>query len=247
MRAIPPIIRTDERLILIVGAFGSGKSECSVNLALLAAGAGRRVRLADLDVVNPYFRSREARRAMEREGVEVIVPPPSLAGADLPIVPPEVLGLFRPKGQELSIFDIGGNEVGARVLGSLRGSIGAEPAEVWQVVNPRRPYTADAEGCRLMRGTLERAARLPVTGLIVNAHLLDETTEETILDGVRVAGEIGLPIRAVAAMEPLCDAEALADLPFPILRMRRHLAPPWHREPGTAALAHPSGRHHGPH
>jgi len=225
----PDLLRKEDRLVMVVGGYGSGKTEVSVNLALGAATTGRKVRIADLDLVNPYFRSREARHLMEKEGIRVVVPPGAQAWADLPIVVPEVLGMLSPMPGELSLFDVGGDDVGARVLGSLRAA--AAGYELWQVINPQRPFTRDAEWCLAMREAIERSSRMRVTGLIANAHLMEETTPDVVLGGVAVAREMarrtGLPIRFVAVMEALAAAPEIRTLPEPLLVMKRHMLPPW--------------------
>jgi hypothetical protein len=239
-----PVLGPDDRLVMVVGSYGSGKTEISVNLAIGATAAGRNVRIADLDLVNPYFRCREARRLMESHGISVVVPPGAQAWADLPIVVPEVLGMLSPPAGTLSLLDVGGDDVGARVLGSLRDRAIATGYELWQVVNPQRPFTRDADGCLAMREAIERSARLSVTGLVANAHLMEETTTDTVLRGVDVARETarrgGLAVRFVAVMEPLAYAPEILALDEPVLAMRRHMLPPWLLPAGEERL--PAGR-----
>lgn len=231
-RAQPhPIVRPEERVLLVVGSYGSGKTEVAVNLALELAEGGRDVQLADLDLVNPYFRSREARALLEAAGIHVVMPSGAHAYADLPIVLPEIRGLFNPPPGRLSVFDVGGDDVGARALASFRCAVQEGSYELWQVVNARRPFTDSVEGCRKMRWELEAASRFQVTGLLVNSHLMDDTTPADILAGWTLAREIseadGLPIRCVAVMDALADAPELAVIDAPILRLTRRMLPPW--------------------
>ena len=221
-----------ERLIIVVGNYGSGKTEVAINLALALAGQGAAVQLADLDLVNPYFRSREARDLLEAQGIRVVVPPRRLASSDLPIVVPEIRGMLRPPPGTRTIFDVGGDDVGARVLGSLRQELADGSYELWQVINANRPFTADVEGCLAMQRGIEQASRLQVTGLLVNSHLIDETTPETVLAGWRLGQELarrsGLPIRAVAMLERLVGAPPLRRaIDAPVLPLRRTMVPPW--------------------
>lgn len=225
------ILRDDEQLVAIAGNYGSGKTELSVNLALHLAAAGRRVQIADLDIVNPYFRCREARAPMERRGIRVVVPPGAQAFADLPIVLPEIRGMLRPPRGTVSIFDVGGDDVGARALASLRPGLAEGAYEFWQVINARRPFTDSVAGCVAMRRSIEAASRWNVTGLVVNTHLIDDTTVDVVMDGWRLAAavrsETGLPIRLVAVMDLLANVLDSDAIDAPILHMRRHMLPPW--------------------
>ena len=217
--------------LIIVGGFGSGKTEVSVNLALQSARAGRSVRLVDLDIVNPYFRCREARASLENEGVEVIAPAGSLASADLPVILPRLAALFREESPVLNIFDVGGDDLGARVLSSFHGCLGQGAYHLWQVINGKRPFTQTPWGCRNMREDIERASRARVTGLLVNTHLMDETTPEVIVEGWSLAQEVAraqnLPIPLVAVMDSFVGHPDLNQLTQPILWMQRAMLPPW--------------------
>ena len=233
------LIGPNDRLIMVVGTYGSGKTEVAVNLAIQLAVDGRRVQLADLDIVNPYFRSREARRHMEGHGVRVVIPPGAQAWADLPIILPEIQGMLHPPPGTVTLFDVGGDDAGAKVLSSLRPAIGDGPYELWQVINSRRPFTGTPEGCLEMQHAIEEASRLKVTGLLVNSHLIEHTTAQTVLEGWRLALEVAQrsdrPVRCVAVMEELAGDPALAEIDAPILRMQRHMLPPWisFRRPDT--------------
>jgi hypothetical protein len=225
------IVKASERLIMIVGNFGSGKTEVSVNLAIGLARAGRSVQIADLDLVNPYFRCREAQRQMEQHGIRVVVPPGAQAFADLPIVVPEIQGMLQPPEGTLCLFDVGGDDIGAKVLASLRPRIADGSYELWQVINSRRPFTDTVDGCLAMQTALEKASRLAVTGLLANSHLIEETTAETVLEGWRLARDVsrrnGLPVRGVAVIDSLADSAELDRIDAPLLRLERLMLPPW--------------------
>ena len=109
-------------IIIIVGNYGSGKTEVSINLAVNRKRAGLDVRIADLDLVNLYFRTREARKPLREMGIEVVLPPEQYMQADLPILSPMVGGMIRrPDG--VTILDVGGEDVGATVLSALADSL----------------------------------------------------------------------------------------------------------------------------
>jgi hypothetical protein len=225
------VVRPNERLVMVAGNFGSGKTEVSVNLAIQLAATGRRVQIADLDIVNPYFRCREAKVLMEGHGIRVVIPPGAQAFADLPIILPEIRGMLQPTDGAISIFDVGGDDVGARALAAFRPSVTGDDYELWQVINSKRPFTDTVEGCLAMRRDLESASRFEVTGLIANSHLIDDTTPEAVLEGWRLAREVssetGLPVRAVTVMETLSDAPELSEIDVPLLWLQRYMLPPW--------------------
>jgi len=222
-----------ERLVIIVGNYGSGKTEVSVNLAVGLAKSGKRVQIADLDIVNPYFRSREARATMEAQGIRVVIPPGAQAFADLPIVVPQIKAMLEPQGDDFSIFDVGGDDVGAKMLSSFVEALGARPYALLQVINGRRPFTGTVEGCLEMRRRIEEASRLKVTGTIVNTHLIEQTTEEVIVEGAALAAEVsrvsGVPVEVVAAMGELAESPRVLGLGFKVLRLERIMLPPWLR------------------
>jgi hypothetical protein len=219
-------------IVIIVGNYGSGKTEVAINLAMDQQNKGRRVRVADLDLVNPYFRTREARQVLTDLGVEMILPPPQFLQADLPILAPQVAGVIRQPG-DLTILDVGGDGVGATVLATLSDVIQESRHRVmmWQVVNPFRPNTDSIQGCMRMRAAIESASRISVTGWIGNAHLLEDTTAAHITDHYRfmqaLAQASGLPLAFITAAPSLVPQVAAAEVACPILPIYRQLVPPW--------------------
>ncbi|MHC4937466.1 MAG: cobalamin biosynthesis protein CbiA [Planctomycetota bacterium] len=221
----------DGRLLMVVGNYGSGKTEVAVHLARRWALQGLKVSLADLDVVNPYFRCREARIPLEKAGVRVVVPPPRLEWSDLPIVLPEIPGMLRPLPGSCSIFDVGGDDVGSRVLSSLHCGLGNAPYELWQVINGNRPFTNTVGGCLQMQDSIEKASRLKVTGLISNTHLMEHTDACVIYDGYELAREVarssGIALRCVVVPPSLARDPLLDSIEVPLLPIRRMMLPPW--------------------
>lgn len=199
-----------KRVTVVTGHYGSGKSEFSINLALLradagrAAGAGvpaRAVALADVDVVNPYFRSREQRSLLESRGVRVVGNQLNIdSGVDLPALSPEIFGLLRDR-ETLTILDAGGDPVGARLLGSMRRLLDPFETEVLCVVNGSRPETASAPRAIAMIRGIEAAAGLSVTGLVNNTHMLEHTSILHLKEGEALCEEItretDVPLRYV--------------------------------------------------
>ncbi|MFZ0242632.1 MAG: cobalamin biosynthesis protein CbiA [Desulfobacterales bacterium] len=219
-----------EGLVVIVGNYGSGKTEIAVNLAVERRRRGLEVRLADLDLVNPYFRTRDARQALRRIGIEVLLPPAEYLYADLPILSPSIAGMIRRPGQ-LDLIDAGGDPVGARALSTLAAAFDKIPYRMLQVVNPLRPETSSVSGCLKLRREIEVAARLRVTGWIGNANLIDETTPQDILRGYefmrQLAAESELPLTFITAAVDLQPHIDWKRLECPVLTIARQLVPPW--------------------
>jgi hypothetical protein len=221
------------RIVIIVGNFGSGKTEVSVNLALHLA-QSHPVQIVDLDIVNPYFRCREAREEMEAHGIEVIYPKGDFHSADLPIILPEMKSTVAGKEGYL-IFDVGGDDLGARVLSSLADIMVDQPYSMLQVINTSRPFTQDVEGCLKMKEEIEAASRLKVTGVIANTHLMEETDSATIRKGIDIAGAVakraGLSFE-FGTIDPALGEELSKELKdmdkdLPLLPIERRMLPPW--------------------
>ena len=229
VRIVDDVVDSGDRLVMVVGNYGSGKTEVCVNLAIALTRAGWSVQIADLDLVNPYFRCREAQWRMEAHGIRVVYPPGPQAWADLPILLPEIRGMLRPPHGELTIFDVGGDDVGARVLASLRTSITSY--ELWQVINSKRPFTNTVDGCIAMQEAIEKASRLKITGLVANSHLIEQTTPEVVFEGWQlahdVAAQTGISVRCVAMMEEFTGAKEFSEIDAPLLPMQRYMTPPW--------------------
>ncbi len=217
-------------IVVIVGNYGSGKSEVSINLAVKKKQEGVEVRIADLDLVNPYFRTREARASLSELGIEVVLPPEKYLQADLPILDPAIAGVIRRPGQ-LTLIDVGGDDVGATVLASLAEAFKDRPYSMLQVVNPLRPFTDSISGCLKIRHEIETASKLTINGLIGNPNLLEETTPEVIINGYEFVEKLsrasGLPLRLIAITAgqlPKLDSKRFS---CPVLPIKRQLVPPW--------------------
>lgn len=196
------------RLTVVVGHFGSGKTEFSVNLALELA-KDHPTALADLDVVDPYFRSRECKELFDSRGIQLISSSQNCVDADVPSMPAEVMRLFDDE-RLYGVLDIGGDASGARVLARYRRRLKACGAEVICVVNANRPLTDTPEKAVSYVRSIEAAVGLPITGLVNNTHLCTETELEDILTGAKllteVSKETGIPIVCHMASEALAQA-----------------------------------------
>jgi len=222
--AFPP---PGERLFVILGAYGTGKTEFSVNLALALAAQGRKTALADLDLVNPYFRSREKATELESRGVELIAPTGALRHADLPSIPPRLPALVN--GPDLAgVIDAGGDPAGSRVLASFAPDLRRRKSRVWYVLNRSRPENADAERALASLRAVEAACGLDVNGLVSNTHLIGATTAQTVREGAAFADLVsqksGLPVACYAAARSL--AGELWDLE-PLFPLDLYMKRPW--------------------
>ena len=217
-------------VVVISGNYGSGKTEVAINLAVYRKKQGMDVRLADLDIVNPYFRTREARKQLSELGIEVVLPPEQYMYADLPILSRSVSGLIRHPA-ELTILDVGGNNVGAMVLAALADAFQDAPYTMLQVVNPFRPLTQTIEGVLKMKQEIEKASRLTISGWIGNANLIEESTAETILSGYafmqKLSESTGLPLSFITAPAFLLSELKAEQFSCSILPIKRQLVPPW--------------------
>lgn len=217
-------------LVVIVGNYGSGKTEVSINLAVDRKRAGLNVGIADLDLVNPYFRTREARITLTELGINVILPPEQYLQADLPVLSPVIAGMIRDSG-DMMILDVGGDDVGATVLSSLADAFRGKSLHMLQVINPMRPNTSTVAGCLKMCRDIEKAAQLKITGLIGNANLIDETSAEDIYSGYEfaraVSEESGLPLEFITASQELLPEIDIKRFDCAVLPIARQLVPPW--------------------
>jgi hypothetical protein len=219
-------------IVVVVGNYGSGKTEVCINLAVRRKLNGIDVRIADLDLVNPYFRTREARGPLSELGIEVVLPAEQYLQADLPILSPQVAGMIRRPSQ-LVLLDVGGDDAGATILATLEDALKEKPLRVLQVINPLRPFTETVEGCLKVRRQIERASKLSVDGIIGNANLIDETTAEDIYNGYAFVNGLckssGLPLEFITVSRQLLSVVDSGQFACPVLAIERQLVPPWQK------------------
>ena len=190
-----------------MGHYGSGKTFVAVNYAMALAKLQKPVTIYDLDIVNPYFRTVDAQKKLNEAGVELVVSPFAETNVDLPAMSPASYKMIDDKTR-YAVADIGGDDRGALALGRFAEKIKLEnDYDALLVINKFRPETRDIEGVLSIKEEIERAGKLPFTGLVCNANLGAETDEQTIIDGYKFVEEVskitGLPVKFTAVRQDL--------------------------------------------
>ena len=198
-----------KRLTLFAGHYGSGKTNIAVNYALHLAKEGKQVVIADLDIVNPYFRTKDSARVLEQAGVTLVSPQFANSNVDLPALPAESYRLVQDKSI-YGIMDIGGDDRGAYALGRYVPSILEENNyRMAFVANCYRPLTRTPEDAMEVMREIEEACGLRFTDIINNSNLASETTPETVLASMEYMEKLsdlsGLPIFATSAEKTVAE------------------------------------------
>ena len=194
-----------KRVTLFAGHYGSGKTNIAVNYALRLAGEGKKTAIADLDIVNPYFRTADSARELAEAGVDLISPQFANSNVDLPALPAEAYRLVEDRSL-YAVMDIGGDDRGAYALGRYTPFILEEnDYRMAFVANPCRPLTKTPEEALAVMREIEAAGGLPFTCIVNNANLAHETTPETVLAAVPYMKKLselsGLPVWMTSAEE----------------------------------------------
>lgn len=187
-----------KRITIISGHYGSGKTNIAVNLAVALKAKQNKVALADIDIVNPYFRSKDSEEQLAKAGIRLICSEYANSNVDIPALPQAMYSVTDDK-ELYSILDVGGDERGALALGRISDKIREENNfSMLYVVNRFRPLTASADTAIEVMREIEGACRLRFTGLINNSNLGLETTPDDVLGSCAYAEEIaektGLPL-----------------------------------------------------
>ena len=195
-------------ILIIIGAYGSGKSEYAINSAWQLKKHGKPVTLVDLDVVNPYFRSRQVREEFASQGIVVIAPDGEYSHADMPMLSPRIMGAVEDYSR-IPVLDVGGDPAGCRTLARYVQNINKRGYQLKLVINTKRPFTSDLDGILKMLEELEFSSRLKVTELICNTNLMEYTDQETVIQGIelikQVADELNLKFSEYLVMEKYAD------------------------------------------
>ena len=227
-----------KRLTLFAGHYGSGKTNIAVNYALHLAGEGKKVCIADLDIVNPYFRTKDSAAVLEAAGVHLVSPQFANTNVDLPALPAEAYRLVTDK-ETYGIMDIGGDDRGAYALGRYVPAILAENNyRMIFVANASRPLTRTPEDAMEVMAEIEAACGLRFTDLVNNTNLGDLTTPETVLASREYMEKLstlsGLPVFATTAKADVAQKLGLPDV-LPLTLQEKYFDLP-SQKPGNRPL-----------
>lgn len=217
---------------VLVGGFGTGKTEIAIALSRQAAAEGERVWLVDLDIVTPYFRPRDISEDLAGQGVTVVAPTGQVGLSELPAVGGDVGPTMAAgtRGEATVVVDLGGEAAGARVLASLAPSLGGGLLNVVHVLNRSR-VAYDRGALRSTIRSIEESSGLRTTHLGSNTHLSRASTEQVVLDGAMWACELsaglGLPLLFAASRPEFASALADAVGDVPVLPVEPALRLPW--------------------
>lgn len=218
------------RITILSGHFGSGKTELAINLALKERQTKEKVAINDLDIINPYFRSRDVASLFHQHDIELISPKTNLATADLPIVSGEIYRVLHDHRYRL-IIDAGGDKEGATALGQYYHEWKQLEPELLFVLNANRPYVSTLEGAMHTVQQIEMAARLKVTGIINNSNISNETTMEDIHKGYELsstlAKELTIPLLyTTISTQLVTEAESFVKS-HKVMFIKRYMKLPW--------------------
>lgn len=196
-----------KRVTLLAGHYGSGKTNIAVNLAMKQKREGFDVTVADLDIVNPYYRTKDSEEELKAAGIPLISSPFANSNVDLPALPQELYRIVDETDTHM-VVDIGGDDRGAYALGRFAQKLKDEnDYEMILVINKYRPLTADEKDAVAIMKEIEEAGHLPFTAIVNNSNLGKETTAEDVLASVpyaeKMAKDTGLPLLLTTVREDL--------------------------------------------
>ena len=198
-----------KRIIIFSGHYGSGKTNIAVNFATSLKKRGDKVAVADLDIVNPYFRTKDSLDLFEKEGIRLICSDYANSNVDIPALPQDIYAVTDDRSYKM-IVDVGGDDRGALALGRLTPKILEEnDYDMLLIVNTYRPLTPDATQTVEVAREIERACKIKFTGIINNSNLGNLTEESDVLSSLSYAEEIsrlmGIPVKYTTVKEDLFD------------------------------------------
>ena len=215
------MLTNDKRITILCGHYGTGKTNVAVNLALAMAKTGEKVTVADLDIVNPYFRTLDSAASFDAAGIRLICSRFANSNVDIPSLPPDLYAITDDKSHRV-VIDVGGDDSGAMVLGRLAPAITAEDSYArYLVVNRYRPMTPDVPSTIEVLREIEAASKQRFSAIVNNSNIGAETTAQDVLDSMAYANALAqaadLPLVSTTVDERLY-AELEGQIPdlFPL-------------------------------
>ena len=198
-----------KRITIIAGHYGSGKTNIAVNLALKMKENGIDTVIADLDIVNPYFRTKDSLERLSQAGIKLISSEYANSNVDIPAIPQDMYSIVDDKERSF-IVDLGGDDRGAYALGRYADKINAEGSfEMLFVFNKYRPLTRDAKSAFEVMREIEEASGVKFTAIINNSNIGELTTPESVLTTVEECDKLsmisGLPVKFISAEKSVCE------------------------------------------
>lgn len=198
-----------KRITLLAGHYGSGKTNIAVNMAFDLRQSNDNVVIADIDIVNPYFRTKDSQAELEEKGIKLICSEYANSNVDIPALPQDIYSIVDNKDM-MAVVDIGGDDRGAYALGRYSpGIVEENNYDMLFVINKYRPLTPDAQSTVEIMREIEVAGKIKFTGIINNSNIGNETTAEDVLDSVAYADEIsqiaGIPVVMTTVMKEISD------------------------------------------
>ncbi|TYQ15456.1 UNVERIFIED_CONTAM: CobQ/CobB/MinD/ParA family nucleotide binding protein [Acetivibrio alkalicellulosi] len=208
-----------KRISIFTGHFGSGKTEISINFALNLSRSGFKTAIVDFDIINPYFRATDAKKILSDNSVYLISPIYANTNVDVPALSPETNALIEKKEYN-AVFDVGGDDLGAKALARYNEELLREGYEMYFVINTKRPMTDSIPKIRGMIREIENVSGLKVTRLVNNTNLLVNTTIDDVMNGHMLIKEVSdkekIPIefvsgfcKYISGIEKLVECEVL--------------------------------------
>ncbi len=215
-----------KRITLIAGHYGSGKTNIAVNIAFDLKKHYNNVAIADIDIVNPYFRTKDSQNELEAAGIKLICSEYANSNVDIPAIPQDMYSVVDDK-EITAVVDIGGDDRGAYALGRYSEAIVAEGNyDMLFVINKFRPLTQNVNDVVEVMHEIETAGKIKFTGIINNSNLGEETSSDDVLDSLKYADEVsantGLPVVMTCAKSEICgELNSIQNL-FP-LRLQKKI------------------------
>lgn len=218
----------NKRINIFTGHFGSGKTEVAVNYAFKLSNENNKTAIVDLDIVNPYFRTADARADLEEKGIKVVSSIYANTNVDVPALPAEISTYFEDKSYKV-VLDIGGDDLGAKAISRYKDEILSDDFGMFFVINTKRPWTNTVDKIKEMIRLIEETAGIKTTGLVNNTNLLQQTTSEDILEGHRliekVSKDLNIPFAFISGPSNSIS-EKVKKLGLPILYLEKYINMP---------------------